>query len=93
MSFSVAEIQEIGEDESPSQGGVEEGAGGSTRGDTGAASQPLQAILPPPPTQPPNTALRINYIRHTPIVPIVKEEGDALEERRNKLSSAGIGSK
>ena len=87
MLVSVADIHEIVEDEGPPQGGGEEGAGGSARGDTGAASQPLQAILPPPLTQPPNTALRINDIRHTPIVPIVKEVGDALEERRKNLAS------
>ena len=51
MSVSVADIQEIGEDGSPLQGSGEEGAGGSTRGDTGAASQPpLQPILQPAPT-------------------------------------------
>ena len=81
MSVSAAEIHEIIEDEGPPQGSGQEGAGGSARGDTGAASQPLQAILPPPPTQPPNSAPRINDIRHAPIVSTVKEVGEALKNR------------
>ena len=78
----VVEINEIVDDEGPPQGGGQEGAGGSGMADTGAASQPLQAILPPPPTQPPNSAPRINDISHAPIVSTVKEVGEALENRR-----------
>ena len=94
MLMSIADITEIGEDKSPPAGASgaagaagAPGAAGSLKGETGA-SQQVQAILPPAPTQPSSTAPRINDIRHTPIVPLVNEVGDSLEERRKNLASA-----
>ena len=60
-------------DEGTPQGGGQEAAGGSGRADTGAGGQPLQAILAPPPAQPPASAARIYDIDYAPIVSTVKE--------------------
>ena len=87
--MGVAEITEVVGDEGTPQGGGQEAAGGSGGADTGVRSQPqLQAILPPPPAQPPNSAARLYDINYAPIVSTVKEIGEALKNRKINLASA-----
>merc|ERR1711954_489407 len=88
MSVGVTEISEVvGEDGAP-QGGGQEAATGIGGADAGAGGQTqLQAILPPPPTQPPSSAARIYDINYAPLVSTVKDVGEALENQKKNLAS------
>ena len=67
MSVGVTDISEVVGDQGSSQGGGQDAAQDSGVADAGAGGQPqLQAILPPPPAQPPSSAARIYDINYAP---------------------------